>query len=131
LCLRDFPSILFEKDNKPYIELSGYSPLIDPFVLKPIYLARNSKEQFLIEPSINACRVTFMIKVDKFYPEEKRRYLNADCNEIQQYGCIKGADFRNDKEKANEGIFKIKFRATTLQCWSQMTSCKNITRTLS
>ena len=54
-----------------------------------------------------------MMKVDKFYSEEKRRHLNADRNEIQQHGCIKGAAFRNDKEKADEGIFLIEFRATT------------------
>lgn len=57
LCLRDFPSTLVEKDNKPYVELTGYSPKIEPLILKPIYLARNKKEQFLIEPSINSCRV--------------------------------------------------------------------------
>ncbi len=43
LCLRDFPSILSEKDNKPYIELSGYRQKIDPFIMTPIHLARNKK----------------------------------------------------------------------------------------
>jgi actin related protein 2/3 complex subunit 4 len=59
LCLRDFPSTLFEKDNKPYIELTGYNNnnKIDTLISKPIYLARSKKEQFLIEPSINSCRV--------------------------------------------------------------------------
>ena len=59
LCLRDFPSTLFEKDNKPYIEMSGYTPKLEPLIGKPIYLARNKKEQFLIEPAINSCRVHF------------------------------------------------------------------------
>lgn len=30
--------------------------------MKPIYLARNKKEVFLIEPSINSCRVSFTVK---------------------------------------------------------------------
>ena len=30
--------------------------------MKPIHLARNKKEIFLIEPSINSCRVSFTIK---------------------------------------------------------------------
>jgi actin related protein 2/3 complex, subunit 4 len=46
-----------EKDNKPYVELTGYSAKIEPLILRPIYLARSKKEQFLIEPSINSCRV--------------------------------------------------------------------------
>jgi len=37
--------------------MTGYNQKIDPLVGKPIYLARNKKEQFLIEPSINSCRV--------------------------------------------------------------------------
>ena len=37
--------------------MTGYNPKIDPLVGKPIYLARNKKEQFLIEPAINSCRV--------------------------------------------------------------------------
>lgn len=62
LCLRDFPSTLFEKDNKPYIELTGYTPKVDSLILKPIYLARNKREVFLIEPSINSCRISFTVK---------------------------------------------------------------------
>ena len=57
LCLRDFPSTLFEKDNKPYIEMAGYTSRLEPLIGKPIYLARNKKEQFLVEPAINSCRV--------------------------------------------------------------------------
>lgn len=57
LCLRDFPSTLFEKDNKPFIEMAGYTPKLEPLIGKPIYLARNKKEQFLVEPAINSCRV--------------------------------------------------------------------------
>lgn len=57
MCLRDFPSQLVEKDNKPYVELTGLDSKIDFLIMKPIYLARNKKEQFLIEPSINSCRV--------------------------------------------------------------------------
>ena len=57
LCLRDFPSTLVEKDNKPFVELTGYTSKLDYLIMKPIYLARNKKERFLIEPSINSCRV--------------------------------------------------------------------------
>jgi hypothetical protein len=100
--LRDFPSVLFEKDNKPYVELSGYgssSALIDPFVLKPIYLARSKKEQFLIEPSINACRVFFSLKKDKLHNEKKRLSRHIDCHEIFKHGRSKSRAFLNDQKK--------------------------------
>jgi actin related protein 2/3 complex subunit 4 len=57
LCLREFPSELVEKDNKPYVELSGYNSSINQLVPRPICLSRSKKERFLIEPSVNSCRV--------------------------------------------------------------------------
>jgi actin related protein 2/3 complex subunit 4 len=67
MCLRDFPSEIVEKDNKPEVELQGYDTFLHLFiryasktrklVLNPIFLARNEKERCLIETSINSIRV--------------------------------------------------------------------------
>ena len=57
LCLRDHPSEIVEKDNKPEVELKGYSTKTKALALAPIYLARSEKEKCLIETSINSTRV--------------------------------------------------------------------------
>ena len=58
LCLRDFPSEIVEKHNKPEIEMfSMNKDKCKPLNLNPIYIARSEKEKCLIEPSINSCRV--------------------------------------------------------------------------
>lgn len=58
LCLRDFPSELVEKHNKPEIEMFAMNKNeCKPLNLNPIFIARSDKEKCLIEPSINSCRV--------------------------------------------------------------------------
>jgi len=70
--LRDFPSEIVEKDNKPEVELQGYNARTKALVLAPIYLARSEKEKCLIEPSINSTRVTlaFFIVYRSVFPSK-------------------------------------------------------------
>lgn len=56
--MRDFPSELVEKHNKPEIEMFAMNKNeCKPLNLNPIFIARSDKEKCLIEPSINSCRV--------------------------------------------------------------------------
>eukprot|EP00825_Cyclidium_porcatum_P005035 TRINITY_DN123_c0_g3_i1.p1 TRINITY_DN123_c0_g3~~TRINITY_DN123_c0_g3_i1.p1 ORF type:complete len:186 (-),score=30.14 TRINITY_DN123_c0_g3_i1:260-817(-) len=98
LCLRDFPSEIVEKDNKPEVELQGYQARTKPLLLNPIYIARSDKEKCLIEPSINSCRVSFLIKqndeLDKLIAERFSKYwaVRADQFEILRRVPLKGYD---------------------------------------
>ncbi len=86
LCMRNFPSQMVEKHNKPEIELAAFElalatreeekPIKGQLVeipqdkvskrnykvLNPITVARSSEEYCLIEPSINSVRVSFVFK---------------------------------------------------------------------
>ena len=58
MCLEDFFSQQVERHNKPEVEVSSSKELL----LNPIVVSRNDKERVLIEPSINAIRVSIAIK---------------------------------------------------------------------
>jgi actin related protein 2/3 complex, subunit 4 len=59
LCLRDFPCQEVERHSKPEVESSSCSEL----VLQPVTIdCLASREKCLIEPSINATRVSFMFR---------------------------------------------------------------------
>merc|ERR1719163_2229799 len=58
LCLRNFPSQLVERHNKPEVEVRGSKELL----LNPITIARTDQERCLIEGSANSVRVSFAIK---------------------------------------------------------------------
>ncbi|CCI49737.1 unnamed protein product [Albugo candida] len=58
LCLRNFPSQVIERHNKPEIELK----LSKELILNPILICRNENEKCLIEPSINSTRVSVCVK---------------------------------------------------------------------
>ena len=58
MCLRDFPSQVVERHNKPEVEVRSGRELI----LNPIKLCRTEIEMCLIEPSINSVRVSILIK---------------------------------------------------------------------
>ena len=62
LCLRNFPSELVEKHNKPEIEMFDHDKSNKALVLKPIVLARSSIEKCLIEASVNSVRISLKIK---------------------------------------------------------------------
>lgn len=58
LCLRNFPSQVVERHNKPEIEDRSSKELL----LQPITITRSEREAVLIEPSINSVRVSVRIK---------------------------------------------------------------------
>eukprot|EP00924_Labyrinthula_sp_SR-Ha-C_P015400 augustus_masked-scaffold_71-processed-gene-0.61-mRNA-1 protein AED:0.06 eAED:0.06 QI:0/-1/0/1/-1/1/1/0/170 len=58
LCLRNFPSQVVERHNKPEIEFLASRELI----LKPILICRTETEKCFIEPSVNSVRVSLKIK---------------------------------------------------------------------
>jgi actin related protein 2/3 complex, subunit 4 len=82
LCLRNFPSQVVERHNKPEVELRYVAPphsslfvvtlipytlfdecsLSKELLLNPILICRNENEKCLIEPSINSTRVSICIK---------------------------------------------------------------------
>jgi actin related protein 2/3 complex subunit 4 len=58
LNLRNFPSLIYEKINRPQVEVKENAELL----LKPIVLCRNEDEKVEIEPTINSVRVNIVIK---------------------------------------------------------------------
>ena len=84
LCLRNFPSQLVEKHNKPEIEIADFEATLanqEPEkpvrgqsveipqekvskrnykVLNPIFVSRSNQEYCMIEPSINSVRISFV-----------------------------------------------------------------------
>lgn len=57
-CLRNFPSQVVERHNKPEVEIGVSRELI----LRPIRICRNENEKCLIEPSVNSVRISLAIK---------------------------------------------------------------------
>jgi actin related protein 2/3 complex subunit 4 len=58
LCITNFPSQIYEKINRPQIEVLESSELIN----KPIIITRSEHEKVEIERSINSVRVNIVIK---------------------------------------------------------------------
>jgi actin related protein 2/3 complex subunit 4 len=58
LCLRNFPSQVVERHNKPEVELR----LSKELLLNPVLICRNEAEKCLIEPSVNSTRVSIRVK---------------------------------------------------------------------
>ena len=58
LCLRNLPSQIYEKINRPQVEVEESAELIN----KPIVIARSEEEKVEIESSINSVRVNIVIK---------------------------------------------------------------------
>ena len=58
LCLRNIPSQLYEKINRPQVEVKESAE----FVNKPVIIARNEGEKVEIESSVNSVRVNVAIK---------------------------------------------------------------------
>jgi actin related protein 2/3 complex subunit 4 len=57
-CIRNFPSQVVERHNKPEVE----ARLSKEVLLSPVIIARNEQEKCLIEGSINAVRISICIK---------------------------------------------------------------------
>ena len=58
LCLRNFPSQLYEKINRPQVEVKENLELTS----KPVIISRNESEKVEIETSINSVRVNVAVK---------------------------------------------------------------------
>ena len=58
LCLRNLPSQIYEKINRPQVEVEESAELVN----KPIVIARSEEEKVEIESSINSVRVNIVIK---------------------------------------------------------------------
>eukprot|EP00467_Chlorarachnion_reptans_P017043 CAMPEP_0114512630 /NCGR_PEP_ID=MMETSP0109-20121206/15088_1 /TAXON_ID=29199 /ORGANISM="Chlorarachnion reptans, Strain CCCM449" /LENGTH=183 /DNA_ID=CAMNT_0001692347 /DNA_START=81 /DNA_END=632 /DNA_ORIENTATION=- len=58
VCLRNFPSQVVERHNKPAVETQWARELL----LAPVVIAKNDKEAVKIEGSINALRISIKIK---------------------------------------------------------------------
>ncbi len=75
LCLRNFPSQVVERHNKPEVEVRGSKELL----LNPITIARTDQERCLIEGSVNSVRVSFAIKqadeIEKILCHKFTRFL--------------------------------------------------------
>ena len=74
MCLEDFFSQQVERHNKPEVEVSSSKELL----LNPIVVSRNDKEKVLIEPSINAIRVSIAIKQGGD-PKVPRAFYRLQC----------------------------------------------------
>ena len=82
LCLRNFPSQLYEKINRPQVEVKESPELTS----KPIIISRNESEKVEIETSINSVRVNVAVKkyqeIDKLVVGIYSNYLMNRANQL-------------------------------------------------
>ena len=82
LCLKNFPSQLYEKINRPQVEVKESTELIS----KPVIISRNESEKVEIETSINSVRVNLAIKkyqeIDKLIVDIYAKYLMNRANQL-------------------------------------------------
>jgi ARP2/3 complex 20 kDa subunit (ARPC4) len=100
LCLRNFPSQLVERHNKPEVEVGGSKELL----LNKLVIARTETEQCLIEPSINSVRVSIKIK----QADEIEQIL---CHKFTRFLMQRAEQFFIMRRKAIEG-YSISFLIT-------------------
>lgn len=100
LDIRNFPSQVYEKINRPQVEVREN----DELLMKPITICRNEEEKIEVEPSINSVRVNFVMK--------KHAYLEELLINIYSRFLMNRADRLNIlKKKPKEG-FDITFLIT-------------------
>ena len=82
LCLKNFPSQLYEKINRPQVEVRESLELIN----KPVIISRNESEKVEIETSINSVRVNVAVKkhqeIDKLIVGIYSNYLMNRANQL-------------------------------------------------
>ena len=82
LCLRNFPSQLYEKINRPQVEVKENLELTS----KPVIISRNESEKVEIETSINSVRVNVAVKkyqeIDKLVVGIYSNYLMNRANQL-------------------------------------------------
>ena len=100
LCLRNFPSQVVERHNKPEVEVRGSKELL----LNPITIARTDQERCLIEGSVNSVRVSFAIK----QADEIEKIL---CHKFTRFLAQRSEQFVIMRRKPCEG-YSISFLIT-------------------
>lgn len=94
MCLQDFASMDVERHSKPEVEINSGKEVL----LKPLIVARSPKEKVLIEPSINAVRLSIMIKqsdtLDSLLVSRFSRFLmqRAEDFVVMRRKAIEGYD---------------------------------------
>ena len=82
LCLKNFPSQLYEKINRPQVEVRESLELIS----KPVIISRNEAEKVEIETSINSVRINVAVKkyqeIDKLIVGIYSNYLMNRANQL-------------------------------------------------
>ena len=82
LCLRNIPSQLYEKINRPQVEVKESQELIS----KPVIISRNEDEKVEIETSINSVRINVAVKkyqeIDKLIVGIYSNYLMNRANQL-------------------------------------------------
>lgn len=82
LSLRNFPSQVVERHNKPEVEVKHSKELL----LNPIVISRNESEQTLIEGSVNSIRISIKIKqsdeVDRILCSRFTRFLQQRAEQF-------------------------------------------------
>lgn len=100
LDLRNFPSQLYEKINRPQVEVKEN----DELLMKPIVVCRNEDEKIEIEPSINSVRINIVIK--------KHANLEELLMNIYSKYLMNRADRLNIFKKKPKDGFDISFLIT-------------------
>lgn len=100
LNLRNLPSQVYEKINRPQVEVRESLELI----MKPIVVCRNEDEKIEIEPSINSIRVNILIK--------KHADLEGLLMDIYSNYLMNRADKLNILRKKAKDGFDISFLIT-------------------
>ena len=82
LCLKNFPSQLYEKINRPQVEVKESQELIS----KPVIISRNESEKVEIETSINSVRINVAVKkyqeIDNLIVGIYSNYLMNRANQL-------------------------------------------------
>ena len=82
LCLKNFPSQLYEKINRPQVEVRESLELIS----KPVIISRNESEKIEIETSINSVRINVAVKkyqeIEKLIVGIYSNYLMNRANQL-------------------------------------------------
>lgn len=86
LCLKNFPSQIYEKINRPQVEVVESKELVN----KPIIISRSEEERVEIESSINSVKVNIVIKkhgdLEKLIVNIYTKYL---MNRADKYNILR------------------------------------------
>jgi len=104
LCLRNFPSQLVERHNKPEVETRSRES--KNLLLNQMKISRNENECCLIEPSINSIRVSVCIK----QADEIEEIL---CHKFTNFLMMRAEQFVVLRRKPVEG-YDISFLITNV-----------------